>query len=700
MIRRRDCFLQSMVNGIEVWLSYATVEYLFATVIPIMFNRDRVLDTLRWRGTVLLFSCYAAWGLVNGLAAAIAMDSERTLPMARFELRVRKLLIYALVITYGLSLLLVANGSEKLTALLGVLLVAGGVARRYGEIELCSSTLGGPAAVSLVLIISSRLAMVHLKDWPALLTVPAVSAAVLVSGCLAILTIGLVQRFRSWNPVLASCLPAVIVIGIVFGPALVSFTRAQIGTASTHSPAEKRLPNIILISMDTVRADHLGIYGYSRQNTPNLQELLRESTLYTRLIAASPITPTSHVSMFTGLYPRSHGVYKQLPGLPMGRPLPQGIPTLASILEAAGYRNIALSANPWFLGPERGMLPGFEHTWTPKLIPLIDPIHPYLIRARMGEFFFNGPIANDFYSSPAVDADIINHRASAVLAQLSKQQAPFFLFLNYMDAHWPYNPPVPYQTMFPGRNEQFMVRDEEDAALRMRVDCGGTAIPSGYSAHVTSQYDGAIAFIDSRIGELIGYLRNKGLYENTLLIITGDHGEGLGDHGTLSHNASMYQDQVHVPLIVKYPNSRKAARVDQLASHVDFLPTILDVAGLAPRRDLPGVSLRQLASIPERTIISERHFGPCETMDPKTPEVQYAVFRGSTKLISSSLGVQELYDLSEDPGEKNNFYRMAAPLELDVFLTEWLRNTKGVRQAQLPIDSETLRNLRSLGYLH
>jgi len=198
---------------------------------------------------------------------------------------------------------------------------------------------------------------------------------------------------------------------------------------------------------------------------------------------------------------------------------------------------------------------------------------------------------------------------------------------------------------------------------------------------------------------MVHYLKKNGLYDNTLLIVTADHGEGLGDHGTLSHNASVYQDQVHVPLIVKYPGSHEAARVEQRASHVDFLPTVLDVAGLAPRQDLPGVSLRRLTSIPDRTILSERHYGPCQTMNTKTPEVQFAVFRGTSKLISSSLGLQEFYDLGKDPKEQNNLYSAAPPVELEAFLREWVRNTSRVRQAQQPVDPETLNRLRSLGYL-
>jgi arylsulfatase A-like enzyme len=487
---------------------------------------------------------------------------------------------------------------------------------------------------------------------------------------------------------------------MIIGPGAVSSIRAAISNPSgPEAAAQKPRPNVILVSMDTVRADHLGIYGYARQNSPNLKELLKDSTLYTNFIAASTLTLTSHASMFTGLYPQSHGAYKQFPEYPMGRPLPEGIPTIASILHSAGYRSMALAANLYYLRPEWALLSGFEYSWTPVPMPLVEDNHPYLLRRYARELLHDQSVISDFYSSPTVDAGTITSRAISLLDRPAVRQAPFFLFLNYMDAHWPYHSPAPFARAYPGRDDQQFNGADDEAAMRTGIDCGGESVPAGYAEHAESQYDGAIAFIDFKIGELIRHLKENGLYDNTLIIVTSDHGEAFGRGRFVGHNVSVYQDQVHVPLVVKYPGSRGPGSVDNTASHVDLLPTILEVTGLAPKADLPGVSLLRLNSKPDRLIFSERHYGPCLDRDARIPGVQYAVVQGAFKMISSSLGVRELYNLANDPAEKTDLYKANPPLGLESALQDWIRTTPRLHAAQQPLNPKQLNRLRSLGYL-
>ena len=242
LIRRRDSLLHSMVNGLEVWLAYATVEYLFATVLPIVLHRDRLLDAARWRGTALLFACYAAWGILNGLVAGAAMDSARNLSLGEFEERVRKFLTRALAITFGLNLLFTPNSSGKVGALLGMALLGIAVMRNLGKSEAYPGVSDSPTAVALVLVISSRVGMVTLRDWPALVIVPAVLVSVVVAGGVSILAIRLMFWLRDGilrSPVLAHGVPAAVVLGIIFGPAFVSSSQAQIGVASASSPSPK-----------------------------------------------------------------------------------------------------------------------------------------------------------------------------------------------------------------------------------------------------------------------------------------------------------------------------------------------------------------------------------------------------------------------------------------------------------------------------
>jgi len=700
-IERRSAFLHSAVNGLNIWVWYAAVEYLFSTAAPMLIHRDKVLDAARWRGTLILFLCYAIWGMFVGLLAGISMDGARDLPLAEFDRRNRKLLILLVVAAFGINLALLPAQPSKVAALVAVPLVAAAVIFNAGKAGSHPGLSGSPAIVAGVLILTARLVFVNGRGIPAWLLAPLTLLAALASLLVAVMAISLAFRVRSsnlWSPVLERGMIAATVTGLVFGPGAVSSIYAGIRTPSPHPNTAMPLPNVILISMDTVRADHMGIYGYARRNTPNLQELLKESSLYTNVVAASTLTLTSHASMFSGLYPQSHGAYKQFPDYPMGRPLPRGIPTIASILGSAGYRSMALSANLWYLVPEWGLLQGFDYSWTPVPMPLVEANHAYLLRSRLHQLLRDQPISGDFYSSPAVDAGTITRRVTTLLDRFGGQQTPFFLFLNYMDAHWPYHSPAPFGTAYPGRDDRFHGADEE-AYLRTRVDCGGEPVPSGYQAHAESQYDGAIAFIDLKIGELIQHLKQVGLFDRTMIVITSDHGEAFGDRGYLGHNVSVYQDQVHVPLIVKYPGSRGSSRVDHLASHIDLLPTILEVAGLAPRPDLPGVSLLRLDSKPDRVIFSERHYGPCQVRSARSPGVQYALFQGASKMISSSLGVRELYDLANDPDEKTDLYQTAPPLALESALRDWIRVTPRLSAAQQPVNLEQMKRLRSLGYV-
>lgn len=698
---RRDNLLHSAVNGLEIWLWYAVVEYFFNSAIPVLIHREKILDEARWRGTVILFICYAILGILVGLMAGISMGAARSLARAEFDHRNRKLIILLLVAVFAINLATLPDQPGKVAALLALASVAAAIFFDVGKTDSDPGLSGSPWAVAAILILVSRLALVNWKNSSALLAVPLTLVAALVSLGAVVVAIRLLFWARSsklWSPVLERGLMAAVVIGIVFGPGAVSSIYAGRGAPAAHSNSGKPLPNIILITMDTVRADHLGIYGYARQNTPNLKELLKVSTLYTDFISASTLTLPSHASMFTGLYPQSHAAYKQFPNYPMGRPLPQGIPTMASILDSAGYYSMALSANFWYLVPDWGLLNGFEYSWTPIPVRLIEANHGYMLRYRLSQLLHVPPFESDFYSSPNVDADTITRRAEAQLDRFSDRQAPFFLFLNYMDAHWPYHSPAPFDSAYPGRSNEFDAADEE-GALRTRVDCGGEPVPAGYQANAESQYDGAIAFIDFKIGELIRHLKEKGLFDDSLIIVTSDHGETFGDRGVLGHNVSVYQDQVHVPLIIKYPRSKEPNRVDKLASHVDLLPTILEVAGLAPRTDLPGVSLLHLDSKPDRLILSERHFGACQTPNARVPEVQYALFQGSSKMISSSSGDRELYDLAKDPKEQANLYQEHPPLALETALHDWLRNTPRNRATQQPLDEIQMKRLRSLGYL-
>ena len=700
-ISRRDSLVSGAVNGVEVWGWYAAVEYLFSTAAPMLFHPEKVFSETRWRGTVILFACYAVCGLVTGLLAGLMMDRSRNLPQEEFDRRNRKALIVVLVAAFGINLVLLPAQAGRLAAFLGVSLAAAAVIFDARQSGFNLGFSASPGVVAGILAFTARLAFVSFRNLSAAMTIIVTPTATLAALAVAALAIRLARRVRFsnvWNPMVEHGAIIAAAMGLIFGPGAVSSIKAALATPPARPSAPGTLPNIILITLDTVRADHLGIYGYDRQNTPNLKNLLKESSLYTNFVSASTLTLTSHASMFTGLYPKSHGAFKQFPNYPFGQPLPGEIPTVASILGSAGYRSAALAANLWYLGPQWGLLRSFDYAWTPTPLPLIEDNHSYFLRGRVRDLFHSQPVTGDDEGQPTVDADAINREANKLLDRFSGRQTPFLLFLNYMDAHWPYHAPPPYDSAYPGRDQWYSGNDAE-AAMRTSVDCGGQPVDAGYRAHILSQYDGAIAYLDSKIGELIDHLKQDGLFDRSMIIITSDHGEALGDRGYLGHNVSVYQDQVHVPLIIKYPGNRGPERVDGLASHVDLLPTILEVAGVAPKPGLPGVSLLRLGSQPDRAVFSERHYGPCLDRNARVPGIQYALFQGSSKMISSSLGVSELYNLKNDPREKTDLYPTDPSPALQTALRDWMRTTPHVRTARETLDPEELKRLRSLGYL-
>jgi hypothetical protein len=368
-IRRRDGLLHAAVNGLEVWMLYALVEYIACAAAPMLLHPEKFLDEAGWRGTAILFVIYGVWGVLMGLLAGVSMDAARDLPLVEFDRRSRKLIILVMVAAFGCNLALLPAQSGRAAALLTIPLVAAAVIFDLGK---AGSNPGFPAAVAGTLVLSARLAVFNWKNLPALMTVPLTLLAASVSLLAAVLAIRLASRLASkvcasrfWSPVLEHGVIVAATLTIVFGPGAVSSINAQMKTPSTPpATSGKPLPNIILITLDTVRADHMGIYGYARQNTPNLKELLKESTLYTDFVSASTPTLTSHASIFTGLYPQTHGAYKQFPDFPHGRPLAKGVPTMASILNSAGYWSMAVAANNFYLGPEWGLLRDFESSWT------------------------------------------------------------------------------------------------------------------------------------------------------------------------------------------------------------------------------------------------------------------------------------------------------------------------------------------------
>jgi arylsulfatase A-like enzyme len=454
-----------------------------------------------------------------------------------------------------------------------------------------------------------------------------------------------------------------------------------------------------MITLDTVRADHLSVYGYEHDTTPHLREFAKGATVYNRAIAASDMTLPSHASIFTGMYPSWHGAYAAMPSFPYGRPLVPDALTLAEVLRAKGYWTAAVVGNHSFLQASMGLAQGFA-VWNHNMpYHISDSDRPFYLRrgARNLLSLFVSTAAFDAYFLRAAD---INRDAFRILKE-SPRQAPFFLFLNYMDAHIPLVPPAPFRDRFPGRDWRFSPASGQQD-LTNEVNNGKRHVQDTEKRHLLSQYDGGIAYMDSEIADLLNWLREMGLYENTLIMITADHGEAFGDHDLMQHGVgSVYQEQVHVPLLIKYPDQHDGHRSDALVSHVDIMPTVLKAAGCVLPGGLQGRTLDLREEQMTEPVFAEASALGEVQANPRLRGFRRAIYIGSQKLIKWTAGASEMYNLSEDPAELKNQYRPDEPSTASLMarLTTW---TDGIsRRLSTPAkpDKATMDRIRSLGYI-
>jgi arylsulfatase A-like enzyme len=466
----------------------------------------------------------------------------------------------------------------------------------------------------------------------------------------------------------------------------------------TAWPAVQR-PHIILIVWDTVRRDHLSLYGYERRTTPFLEGWRPQATVYTRAISVAPWTIPSHASMFTGLYPRTHGAdFIYAPGKVVEggnfRPLDGNFRTLAEVLAERGYRCGAVSANYVCAGRKAGMAQGFGYfndqvntrsVYWPQFdlqCFLIDTLKPW-IPPRFFSLYLEG----------FMTAEEVTDRALAWIDSAPTDQ-PIFLFLNFMDAHQPTYPPEDQRYLFPGFQRDLLDKNLNDIFIEMLEE--GRPVSERERAHFLSQYDAQIVSLDRELERLRGGLIARGIFDRALVVVTSDHGEFFGEHGLLGHGMDVYEEVLAIPLVVRRPGGAEPAVNDQPFENRGLFSLLEEAAGIV--------------SEPEnRPWDSEAVFFPVYRILPNGKQMlpnarlRRAIYFGDYKLIESSDGHNELYRLGRDPKEASNLF-MSVPEEArkgKQLLQEFLRRTP---EAQTPISREKLdpehaQKLRALGYV-
>ncbi len=388
--------------------------------------------------------------------------------------------------------------------------------------------------------------------------------------------------------------------------------------------------HVVLISLDTTRADHVSCYGYPLPTTPNIDALASQGYLFSHSMTPVPLTLPAHTSMFTGTIPPHHGKRKN--GDVYFDPMNV---TLAQMLKAKGYSTGAF-LGAQVLNNSFGLNRGFDT--------------------------YQDQFANKGHERRAEE---VNRDAFAWLDRQQKDNS-IFLFMHYYDAHDKYAPPQPFATSF---ND--------------------------------NPYAGEIAYADHCIGQVVAKLKSLDMYDSTLIIVTGDHGEMLGEHGETTHMFFIYQSALKVPMVFKLPGASKGHKIDDLASIIDIVPTICDLVGIDPPEGIEGKNLA--GHFRNQPPLPEDRFLYCESMHPTHYGANSLVGLASKEWKYIHTTRPELYNLQKDPGEVSNLIE-EQPRQASIFKENLAQITEqaarqGSAQKNAPLDPDLLHHLRSLGYV-
>ncbi len=449
------------------------------------------------------------------------------------------------------------------------------------------------------------------------------------------------------------------------GLVLVAAT-AALCVSCAQSP-EPPPPNVLLVTVDTLRSDHCSVQGYARKTTPQLEGFAGRGARFALAYAPTATTAPTHATILTSLYPIAHGLRKN------GEVLSADLRTLPEILRDHGYRTAAVVSS-FVLDAKFGFSQGFD---------------VYDDDFEAASATMPVPVWQEHEIGGAFDqpANIATDKALSWLREPRSAEQPFFLWVHYFDPHAPYVPPEPFASRF--------TPHDADSDLEAQI----------------AAYDGEIAFADGEIGRLLEFVERSELSSNTLVVITADHGEGLMQHGHPHHGAQIYEEAVHVPLLLRFPGRvAEGKTLVEPVQLVDLLPTVLELTGIEAQDGLEGRSLagalagREILDPLRPVYLHRRHYEPGQVGEIRVSGEMFGIRVGAWKYIEViEEERRELFNLEEDPGERANLYEPASPvvLELAAALEAWKKASARATPAPggVVLSEEDEKRLRALGYL-
>lgn len=423
--------------------------------------------------------------------------------------------------------------------------------------------------------------------------------------------------------------PRIALLGAAASAALAVAAAGAIQGCRTEAPPG---PNVLLVVMDTTRADRCSFLGHDRATTPRLEEFARDATVFEECWSPSPWTAPAHASLFTGLLQRNHGLHN-------GRTLhlDQERTTLAELLRAGGWRTGCFTNNP-FVSPDHGLTQGFETTD----LRFRDDARPY-------------PWA------PATHDAVL-----AWIDRVAEEGRPFFAFVNDMEPHAPYSPPEAVEARFlPPDVPAWAAARARTLAFpeTLAIGLGHVPLEPEAARAMRALYDAEVATVDEALGTLLDGLRQRGLLDRTLVVVTSDHGEGLGDHGWIEHATFLWRELLRVPLIVRLPGTFDGGRrVKDVVRLEDVLPTVLEACRVKPPSGLDGVPLTRdlrgrvaLGSENATSAMADTARGHFPGIDVSPLlKNRRSAYDGRWHLVVSEGGRPYLFDVAADPAEQRN----------------------------------------------
>jgi arylsulfatase A-like enzyme len=468
---------------------------------------------------------------------------------------------------------------------------------------------------------------------------------------------------------------------------------------------QKKL-NVIIITLDAVRADHLGCYGYGRNTSPNIDAFAHQGVIFEKAFSQASVTNESVASLFSATYPSYHNMRTRYDYLP------ERIVVLPQIFQRAGYKTALFSLNP-LISPVYGYHKGVDYffgttlnvTRSTILWALLERIQQYFPASKFIIAKILKWSESLFQHQRDLESDDPNPLTQKITSWISQHKSdPFFIYAHYMGGHAPYNPPSPYNKIFDPEFPDSPVISHPEINGVIYPFRQANAMAPANMRNMIAQYDGEIFYHDLSIGYLVAFLKNADLENKTIVVITADHGEEFYEHKNWGHGFSVFDESIHVPLIFRGPGIISGKRITSLAAHIDILPTLVAQCGIQQDLKLPykidgtDLSPALFSKGYENTrkyILSEFRYLETSVSGFRTEEHK------AIKMVLGNERRNLFFDLNSDPFEKKDIYneKSSAQGKLFSIIDSFTTGAERLQPQKVVVTKKTIEELKALGYV-